>query len=407
GKSLLPIDPKKQGEFHYRVGAGDPLVFATLSSGEQEVVKIVFDLISKQIRHCVVLVDEPELHLHPTLAFRLVEAMKNVGDNTNQFIFFTHSADLISTYYSSGNVYFVDLVDPEHNQARQLTALDKNHVQTARAIGANLGLFAVGKKLVFVEGTEASVDRLTYYRIAQRVFPEAYILPAGAVGNIMSLGRLSAELQRSVFGIDFFMIRDRDGLTDGQIRDLEKNPRFRCLRRRHIENYFLDAEVLALVGEQFYLDPKWRSAHQVDESLRDIATKVIGQATVFAVKHFVTLNGAVDAPSVSGADEMSVADIESELARAVRQSLTSVSEACSENALLEKFRQHRSMLEESLRGSTWKEIFPGKLVFARYCGTIRQQVSRVREAYVDIALKKKPSVFEPVETIFRSFADVV
>lgn len=57
-----------------------------------------------------ILIDEPELHLHPTLAFRLIETLKGFGNGTNQFILFTHSADLISTYYSSGSVFFIDAV---------------------------------------------------------------------------------------------------------------------------------------------------------------------------------------------------------------------------------------------------------------------------------------------------------
>jgi AAA15 family ATPase/GTPase len=88
-KELRPIDPKKPQEFQYNiVGHEEELPFITLSSGEQEVIKIAFDLIWKKIRHCVILVDEPELHLHPSLAFRLIEAIKSIGASTvkKQFV---------------------------------------------------------------------------------------------------------------------------------------------------------------------------------------------------------------------------------------------------------------------------------------------------------------------------------
>lgn len=71
GKTLEPIDPKAPREFHYRIGDSQPMPFGTLSSGEQEVVKVAFDLVWKRITHSVILLYEPELHLHPTLAFRL------------------------------------------------------------------------------------------------------------------------------------------------------------------------------------------------------------------------------------------------------------------------------------------------------------------------------------------------
>jgi predicted ATPase len=82
-------------------------------------VKVAFDLIWKQIRHSVILVDEPELHLHPTLAFRLTETLKLLGEGTNQLILFTHSSDLISTYYATGNVYFIDLDEPLVDRTRE------------------------------------------------------------------------------------------------------------------------------------------------------------------------------------------------------------------------------------------------------------------------------------------------
>jgi hypothetical protein len=110
------------------------------------------------------------LHLHPTLTFKLVETLKTIGDHTNQFIFLTHSADLISTYYSTGNVFFIDSTKTGTNQAHRLSELNHSHSEIIQLIGQNLGLFAVGKKLIFIEGKNSSSDRLTYHSIAQKIF---------------------------------------------------------------------------------------------------------------------------------------------------------------------------------------------------------------------------------------------
>jgi len=195
GKTLEPIDPKAPREFHYRIGESQPLAFGTLSSGEQEVVKVAFDLVWKRITHSIILVDEPELHLHPTLTFRLIETLKGFGGGTNQLILFTHSADLLSTYYSTGNVFFIDSAPAQQsNQAHQLSTLANAHATVARAAGANLGLFAVGKRLIFVEGREASVDRLVYHKVAQGAFPDSYVMPIGSVDNLVALRSVVDEL---------------------------------------------------------------------------------------------------------------------------------------------------------------------------------------------------------------------
>ena len=69
GKELLDIDPKNPREFRYKETSGQELGFQTLSSGEKEIIKVLFDVARKDIRHSIVIVDEPELHLHPTLTF--------------------------------------------------------------------------------------------------------------------------------------------------------------------------------------------------------------------------------------------------------------------------------------------------------------------------------------------------
>lgn len=407
GKKLEPINPKDLRDFHYTMEGSNPLPFTTLSSGEQEVIKIAFNLLWKKIRHCVIFVDEPELHLHPTLTFRLVETLKDIGEGTNQYFFLTHSADLISTYYSTGNVYFIDGEETRGNQAKRLSVLDEKHNQTARALGSNLGIFAVGKKLVFVEGEDASVDRLTYHKLAQESFPEAYILPTGSVENILALGRLSRELQQSIFGIDFFMIRDRDGLSNAQVSSLEKNPRFRCLRKRHVENYYLDAEVLSLVAKHFFLDTDWTDTNFVETKLKEIANSLFNISVLLSIKQHVTLNGTVDSPRVVSVQEKSAKDIQSEFLSSVKQSISEVSKVCSSENLTTKFTEEEDRLRESLKGSAWKALFPGKLIFNHYCSMLKLSPNQVRQAYLDIAIEQKSKTFNDIRNILTDFRNLI
>ncbi|HDL00871.1 MAG TPA: ATP-binding protein, partial [candidate division Zixibacteria bacterium] len=57
----------------------------TLSSGEREVLNIIFDFILRKPSDCIVFFDEPELHLHPELLSKLISTLKYVGKD-NQFI---------------------------------------------------------------------------------------------------------------------------------------------------------------------------------------------------------------------------------------------------------------------------------------------------------------------------------
>jgi len=404
GKLLDAIDPKQPKEFHYRIGDSPSLPFASLGSGEQEVIKIAFDLIWRRIRHCVILLDEPELHLHPTLTFRLIETLKDLGDGTNQFIFFTHSADLVSTYYASGNVYFIDTEEPAENQARQLSTLGYRHAATASRVAANLGLFAVGKKIVFIEGAHASVDRLAYHKISQARFPEAYLMPVGSVENISALRNVVDELAHAIFGIGLFMIRDRDGLSAEQVQSLEENPRMRCLKRRHIENYFLDATIISKVADHLYLHPGASDVDAIEEALIGAARQSLKTAVALSVKESIRIMGCLQAPSVRDVESREWNDIKEEIVGQVTASQLTLGKTFSEVALTQLFTTEKEALERSLTNGSWKTVFPGKIIFAKFCASfLHQERYRVCQAYLDLALREEHSVLQDIVDIFDHF----
>ena len=404
GKNLEPIDPKQPREFHYRIEDSGPLPFQSLSAGEQEVVKVAFDLIWKRIRHSVILLDEPELHLHPTLAFRLVETLKDLGEGTNQLFLFTHSPDLISTYYATGNVYFIDLRQETGNQGRRLSDLHDAHCETARAVGANLGLFAVGKKLVFIEGTEASVDRLTYHKVVQQCSFDAYLLPLGSVKNVNALRDVSEELGKAIFGVDLFMIRDRDGLTSDQVAKLEGNPRFRVLPRRHVENYFLDAEVLSKVAKQLYLPAAKADPRAIENELLECAQGCLNTAILSELKEFVQLSGAIEAPRVKNPSETDIDALVSSVGTQLTAAVDRLTRVFSESEIRKFVDEKRIRLSAALKNGSWRKEFPGKAVLARFAGGYwGEELGRVRQAYVDIALDEKPEALQEIRDIFCHF----
>lgn len=407
GKTLCPIDPKTLREFHYKVpDYNGELAFSTLSSGEQEAVRLMFDLISQDIRHCVIIIDEPELHLHPALSFRLIEAMKDLGSGTNQLILFTHSADIISTYYSTGSVYFIDANGTSDNQARQLSKVNEHHSSTAKVVSANLGLFAVGKTLLFIEGREASIDRLVYYKVAQKYFPEAHMVPIGSVSNINALKEVVSELVNSVFGINLFMVRDRDGLTIEQIGLLESNPHMRCLKRRHIENYLFDEEVLSMVAKTFYLDDKQMDRSEIANALLVAAKECLNDALVLTVKDYVTFNGALPGPSIKAPGVRTLDQLEQDILSQIQSGIAALQETFSAAKIGNYIKRERIRLESSLASDQWKIVFPGKYVLARFCGKFwGMGLDKVRQAYVDLALERKPEALEDLVDIMKYFRE--
>ena len=388
GKNLLDIDPANPREFHYRDSSGQTLNFRSLGSGEQEIIKILFDVARKEIKHSIIIVDEPELHLHPTLTFQLIESLKNIGDHTNQFIFLTHSSDLISTYYATGDVYFIDSLSKEGNQAHKLSDLTSNHKNIASLIGQNLGLFAVGKKLVFVEGVESGVDRLAYQKIAQTVNSEIRVVPIGSVLNIMTLNDIEKQIRETIFGIDLYMIRDRDGLTENQVRKLEEHGRIRCLKRRHIENYFLDVDVLAEVVRQLYLESSL-TKEVLEAKVKEIAEESLGYSIYKNIGEYLNLNHFLDAPAIRNLEGKDVAAIKKNLIESISENMGKLSESLASDKLESLIDEEESSLRKKLSNGEWIKDFQGKYIFAKLCGDVlKEDKIRIQQAYVDIVLRR-------------------
>jgi predicted ATP-dependent endonuclease of OLD family len=404
GKELEEIDPKNPREFTYTTN-GATLPFETLSSGEQEVIKITFDLLAKKMGHCVFLIDEPELHLHPTLTFRLIETLREMAGGTNQFFFFTHSADLISTYYATGNVYFIEAVKNGENEARNLQDIDSSHSTLAQVLGKNLGIFAVGKKIIFVEGETSSIDRLTYHAIAQKYYQEAYVTPIGSVNDMPVLSRLSGEIENRVYGIDFFIIRDRDGLTEANIQEIEANGKMRCLRKRCLENYFLDAEILAKVAERFCIqDDNLKNPTYIKTKLKEAAARFLNHNIQLSVKEYVSLHAGIEKPSVASVETKTVSAIQTEYSTALNLALQERAGLLSAETIAQKFTEISDRLNQALTNDNWLSEFSGKEIFASYSSTyLRTPKEQVREAYIEIALEEKTEVFQDIIAIFEHF----
>lgn len=403
GKELQDINPAQPKEFHCKDKAGQVLPFSSLSSGEQEVIKVLFDVARKEIKHSVFIIDEPELHLHPTLTFKLIEALKSIGEHTNQFIFLTHSADLISTYYATGNVFFIDTDQSGQNQAHRLSELKSTHKELVQLIGENLGLFAVGKKLVFIEGKNSSIDRLAYHKIALKVDSEIKVNPIGSVTNIGALKAVEEQIRQSIFGVNMFMIRDRDGLRQDQITSLEANGHILCLKKRHIENYFLDEEILKNVVTHLYLDKNGTLTEEfIKNETKRIATETLSFNLIKNFKDYLSANYSIKAPKIILDNDKHVDIVINEIRDGFKTEMNKLTSELEESKIESWLKTEKSRLENLLSNEKWKDEFQGKIIFARLCGEVlKGDHVRIRECYIDIGLSKKPETLKDLIEIFE------
>ncbi|AFZ23859.1 putative ATP-binding protein involved in virulence [Cylindrospermum stagnale PCC 7417] len=69
-----------------------------MSSGEHQILRILVGLAADTAKNSIVLIDEVELHLHPTWQKRLIQVLRE-DDSNNQYIFTTHSPTVAEMFY--------------------------------------------------------------------------------------------------------------------------------------------------------------------------------------------------------------------------------------------------------------------------------------------------------------------
>jgi predicted ATP-binding protein involved in virulence len=93
---LVDLDIYNSNKPIFETFNGDKITIDKLSSGEQQLYARVVALMILNPHNCVILIDEPEIALHPKWQIEIMNIYANIGEN-NQFIVTTHSPYIISS----------------------------------------------------------------------------------------------------------------------------------------------------------------------------------------------------------------------------------------------------------------------------------------------------------------------
>ena len=377
----------------------------TLSSGEREVVNIAFDVILRNPSDCIIFFDEPELHLHPELSHRLITTLRSIGER-NQFFFCTHSPEIISSSLDD-TVIFLTPKNGDENQALQVRPDDENRDALGR-LGHSVGIISLGKKIVLIEGEDSSMDKKVYGGIIQDQFPSLVLLPSAGKGNIMSFDAIADRiLNRSMWGVNFFMLVDRDTVIPGlnPNSQIAVGGRLRYLSKYHLENYFLDEHVLAAtlraMGNEEFDGPE-----EVNALLKEIAAGYVSLAAALSVnakfRHDIG-NIKITPKGCAGktADELACL-----IGDKVEEEKKRVTHGLAREQVIDYVRQRHESLTEMFKGEEWKNEIPGKQILHGFCSKVGVNPGNLRNVYVGQASKSKKDPFSEIIAIFRKFSEM-
>lgn len=359
--------------------------FSDLSSGEKEVFFILANFIRQDVANAIVMVDEPELHLHPELARRLVRTMLDIKPG-NQIWLATHNPEVFDEV-GSDRTFFVSRVDQTSGVVRRASDADDAEVVLKEMFGFS-GYIGVGRSLVFLEGEASSNDRKLFSRLFGADMASVKLVPAGGVETV---GRINSAvlhiIESGLAWMTFYAIRDRDYLTDAEVSLYNAHPsgRFRVLKRCHIENYLLDDFIIADVLTDVFDRPT--SETEVTDLLRETARSMTAEVLAAMVGYRLQrLTWPEDFSGASTFRGVSLYEpdggVHEERRTAIlnqfRQSAADIREAASSRISEPQVDQlvsvceteMASALSEAAPDQTWRERFPGKRLLQAFAKSV-------------------------------------
>jgi predicted ATP-dependent endonuclease of OLD family len=210
------------------------------------------------LRPSIVLMDEPEVHMHPSLIKQFVEYIKKLTPEI-QFIITTHSVVLINEV---GLDKVFSLKNDVNRKGIIVTKVDDKNslLETISQLGYNVDTLTYTLKpkvYVFAEGPS---DKDILLAFAQKSDTQKSInsnnvafIEMGGKGNRYKLVNLINKLQQDFMDTPFLMLLDRDETSEEEVEKLRqryfagKPARLQYLSKRQIENYLIDEEALQSV----------------------------------------------------------------------------------------------------------------------------------------------------------------
>lgn len=188
-----------------------------LSSGEKSIIQIFYPLVEREVKALVkgidavqqtverpdfcVLIDEPELHLHPNLQLKVLDYLRVLASASHtQIIVATHSPTMVE-YASFEELFLLKPVELSHLDQNQLVqiASDEERLTFLRgAFGSTSNLTAM-QPIVVVEGiaerdaAKVLPDR-KLYRALHPGFDRVTLIPGGGKSECKSLLRTLNEV---------------------------------------------------------------------------------------------------------------------------------------------------------------------------------------------------------------------
>lgn len=264
-------DPLVNGSFYFTKGHSKNFHYKNLSAGEKSAFDLLLDIVikSEYFNNTVYCIDEPETHMHTVLQSKLLHEMYNLIPDNSQLWLSTHSIGMLDKareieLSNPGTVCFLNFTDIDFDAPIVLRPSTINATIWNKFLELTFGDFAkliAPHRVVFCEGTiqgrsYKNFDAQIYGRIFSSKYPDTSFVSIGSCNELENEDNISMKIIKEVLkNSSIIKLVDRDDKSDNEVAELEIKG-YKVLKRRHIECYLFDDEIITLLCKKYDYENK-------------------------------------------------------------------------------------------------------------------------------------------------------
>ena len=253
-----------------------------MSDGE----RVIFYLISQCVsapKDAIIIIDEPELHLHKSVQAPLWSEIQKTRDDC-LFIYLTHDVDFAVSQNSASRIWL---------KSYDGTSWDWEEIPPLDGMPQNLVIEILGsrKNVVFIEGTHSSFD----YQLYRIILENFLVIPLGSCAQVIQ--NTKAFKSNSQFHhLKVFGIIDRDRRSNEEIEALLHHEIY-TLDVAEVENLFCIENVLKFLSVKLARDPLIDFQESSDKIFTFIESEIDTQVSLRVISEVRFCLGNLDEKS--------------------------------------------------------------------------------------------------------------
>ncbi|MDP2724481.1 MAG: DUF4435 domain-containing protein [Bacteroidales bacterium] len=213
---------------------------AQMSDGERVIFYFIGEVICSK-ENSIIIIDEPELHLHKSISIRLWDAIENERPDCT-FIYLTHDLDFATSRHDSIKIWAKSYEGENIWDYEILPANDTIPEQVY------LEILGSRKPILFFEGENNSVDK----KFLENIYNDFTIKPLGSCEKVFSSTKAFNDLN-GFHNIKAVGLIDRDRRTDEEIEHIN-DANIWVAKVAEIENFLLLESIIKAVARYMNKD---------------------------------------------------------------------------------------------------------------------------------------------------------